>query len=60
MLKSISVSLNPIGPWPALWRAAAVVLFLTLWAYTRKLAAPAGAGAGWLSACGCWHFCFAC
>ncbi len=44
MFQSISVSLNPIGPWPLLVGAAAVVLFLTLWAYMRKLRGSSG---GW-------------
>ena len=44
MFKSISVNLNPIGPWPVLVGAATVVLFLTLWAYTRKLR---GSGGRW-------------
>jgi uncharacterized membrane protein len=33
----ISVSLNPIGPWPLLFGAAVAVLVLTLWAYSRRL-----------------------
>src|SRR5271157_4783329 len=44
MFHSISVSLNPIGPWPLLVGAAVAVLFLTLWAYMRKLRGSSG---GW-------------
>jgi len=44
MFHSISVSLNPIGPWPVLVGAAVAVLFLTLWAYMRKLRGSSG---GW-------------
>jgi hypothetical protein len=44
MFKSFSVSLNPIGPWPLLVGAAVAVLFLTLWAYTRRLRGSSG---GW-------------
>ena len=44
MFHGISVSLNPIGPWPVLVGAAVAVLFLTLWAYMRKLRGSSG---GW-------------
>ena len=44
MFRGFSVSLNPIGPWPALVAAAFVVLVLTLWAYARKLRGSSG---GW-------------
>lgn len=44
MFQSISVSLNPIGPWPLLVGAAVAVLFLTLWAYMRQLRGSSG---GW-------------
>jgi hypothetical protein len=37
MWQGISISFNPIGPWPLLVGASAVVLFLTIWAYSRKL-----------------------
>ncbi len=43
MLKTISVSLNPIGPWVLLVAAALLVLVLTLWAYLRKLRGSSGA-----------------
>ena len=42
MFQGVSVSLNPIGPLPWLLVAAGVVLFLTLWAYARKLRGSAG------------------
>jgi hypothetical protein len=42
-MQGISVSLNPIGPWPILVGAAFGVLILTLWAYARKLRGSQGA-----------------
>ena len=48
MFQGFSVSLNPIGPWPVLVAAAVVVLFLTLWAYARKLRGSSG-GWRWLA-----------
>jgi uncharacterized membrane protein len=42
MYQGLSVSFNPIGPWPALVAAALVVLVLTLWAYARKLRGSEG------------------
>jgi hypothetical protein len=42
MFQGISISLNPIGPWPVLVAASLVVLVLTLWAYTRKLRGSSG------------------
>jgi uncharacterized membrane protein len=44
MFHDASVGFNPIGPWPLLVAAAALVLVLTLWAYGRKLRASSG---GW-------------
>jgi uncharacterized membrane protein len=44
MFQGISVSLNPIEPWPLLVGAAVAVLVLTLWAYARKLRGSSG---GW-------------
>src|SRR5262249_54961025 len=43
MMQGISVSLNPVGPWPMLVGAAVGVLILTLWAYQRKLRGSKGA-----------------
>ena len=43
MFQGFSISVNPIGPWPVLVAAALVVLFLTLWAYARKLRGSSGA-----------------
>ena len=37
MTHGISVSFNPIGPWPVLVGAAVAVTVLTLWAYSRRL-----------------------
>jgi hypothetical protein len=48
MFHGISVSLNPIAPWPFLVAAAALVLVLTLWAYARKLRGSSG-GWRWLA-----------
>ena len=42
MFQDISITLSPIGPWPVLVGAAAVVLALTLWAYSRRLRATTG------------------
>lgn len=42
MFQGMSVSFNPIGSWPLLVGAAAVVLVLTLWAYARKLRGSTG------------------
>jgi uncharacterized membrane protein len=37
MIHDISLTFNPIGPWPMVIVAAALVTGLTLWAYTRRL-----------------------
>jgi uncharacterized membrane protein len=37
MTRGISVSFNPIWPWPVLFLAAVAVMVLTLWAYSRRL-----------------------
>ena len=37
MTHDISLSFNPIGPWPILLGAAVAVTALTLWAYSRRL-----------------------
>jgi uncharacterized membrane protein len=42
MTPGISVSLNPIGPWPVLLGAAVAVTALTLWAYSRRLKGTLG------------------
>ena len=42
MFQGTTISLNPIGPWPLLISAAAAVLFLTLWAYAKKLRGSRG------------------
>jgi uncharacterized membrane protein len=42
MFQGTTISLNPIGPWPLLVGAAAAVLFMTLWAYARKLRGSRG------------------
>jgi uncharacterized membrane protein len=38
-----SISLNPIGPWPIVAIAAAVVTVLTIWAYKQRLRGSTGA-----------------
>ena len=42
MTHGISVTFNPIGPWPILVGAAVAVTVLTLWAYSRRLQGTAG------------------
>ena len=42
MLHDISLGFNPIGPWPVLLGASAVVTGLTLWAYSRRLKGSEG------------------
>jgi hypothetical protein len=42
MFQDMSITLSPIGPWPVLVGAAAAVLALTLWAYSRRLRATSG------------------
>jgi hypothetical protein len=42
MNRDISLTFNPIGPWPVLLGAAVVVTALTLWAYSRRLKGSAG------------------
>ena len=38
----MSLSLNPIGPWPLVAAAAAIVVALTLWAYRMRLRGSTG------------------
>ncbi|HEX8202400.1 MAG TPA: hypothetical protein VF590_18125, partial [Isosphaeraceae bacterium] len=40
----MTMSLSPIGPWPVVAIAAAVMMALTLWAYRRRMRGTAG---GW-------------
>ncbi len=42
MNHDISLTFNPIGPWPVLLGAAVAVTVLTLWAYSRRLKGTAG------------------
>jgi hypothetical protein len=42
MLHDISVTVDPIGPWPVLVLGAALVTGLTLWAYSRRLKGSEG------------------
>ena len=42
MSHDISLSFNPIGPWPVLLGAAVAVTGLTLWAYSRRLKGAEG------------------
>ncbi len=42
MIRDISVSFSPIGPWPLLVGASLVVLWLTLWAYSLRLKGTTG------------------
>ena len=44
MIHDISLGFNPIGPWPVLLGASAVVTGLTLWAYFRRFK---GSGGRW-------------
>ena len=37
MLHDVSLTFNPIGPWPVLLGASVAVTALTLWAYSRRL-----------------------
>ena len=42
MIHDVSLSFNPIGPWPVLLGASAIVTGLTLWAYSRRLKGSEG------------------
>jgi uncharacterized membrane protein len=43
MYQGFSFTFSPIGPWPVLVGASLVVLWLTLWAYARRLRGSKGA-----------------
>jgi uncharacterized membrane protein len=42
MINDISLTFNPIGPWPVLLGAAVAVTALTLWAYSRRRKGSSG------------------
>jgi hypothetical protein len=42
MTRNISLTFNPIGPWPILLGVAVAVTALTLWAYSRRLQGSPG------------------
>ncbi len=44
----MSITLHPIGPWPLVALFAAVVIFLTIWAYRQRLRGTTG-GWRWLA-----------